>query len=128
MLKLCGKNELCHKYFLLKLMPLLAIYKSAFHCKHSVGTNKHFNESFLSNAKVAYEIRGEICDRRLQGVYRFKGVLRESFKTFMKYINEIRKDELYLHKNKDCHENCRARGCGVSFSVDGLWKIRLEQF
>ena len=81
----------------------------------------------FSRAKVAYEIRGEICDRRLLGAYRFKGMLHEAFKTFMKYINEIRKDELYMHSARDCHEHCRARGCGVSFSVDGLWKIRLEK-
>ena len=74
---------------------------------------------------MAYEIRGEIKDCRLLGSYRFKGFLIESFNTFMSYINEIRKEELYKHQARDCHANCRARGCGVSFSVDGLWKIRL---
>ena len=36
MIKIGGKNELCHKYLLLKLMPLVAIYKKAVHQKHSV--------------------------------------------------------------------------------------------
>ena len=31
-----GKNELCQKDFLLKLMPILSIYKSAFHGEDSV--------------------------------------------------------------------------------------------
>ena len=78
----------------------------------------------FSKAKVAYEIKGEIIDIHLLGVYRFKGELKYAFQSFMEYINEIRKDELYEHKLRDCHEHCRARGCGVSFSVDGLWKIR----
>ena len=81
--------------------------------------------SFSSHAKVAYEICGEISDRHLIGSYRFKGNLSKAFNTFMSYINEIRKEELYEHKTRDCHAQCRARGCGVSFSVDGLWKIRL---
>ena len=78
----------------------------------------------FSKAKVAYEIKGEIVDRRLLGAYRFKGQLKYAFQSFMEYINEIRKDELYEHKLRNCHEHCRARGCGVSFSVDDLWKIR----
>ena len=79
----------------------------------------------FSKAKAAYEVRGEVRDRCLLGSYRFKGKLIGSFKTFMEYVNEIRKNELYEHKTRDCHAHCKARGCGVSFSVDGLWKIRL---
>ena len=81
-------------------------------------------EYCFSKAKVAYEIRGEIHDRGVMGSYRFKGTLITAFKSFMEYVNDIRKNELYEHKTRDCHAHCKARGCGVSFSVDGLWKIR----
>ena len=36
MLRTGGQNELCHKYLLLKLMPLVAIYKKAVQREHSV--------------------------------------------------------------------------------------------
>ena len=75
-----------------------------------------------SHAKVAYEIKSELSDRKLLGLYEFRGNLTEAFRTFMEYVNEVRKEELYEHKH--CHDECKARGCGVSFSIDGLWKIR----
>ena len=36
MLMLRYENELCQRYLLLKLMPILAIYKNAVHHEHSV--------------------------------------------------------------------------------------------
>ena len=36
MLRTGGQNELSHKYLLLKLMPLVAIYKTAVQREHSV--------------------------------------------------------------------------------------------
>ena len=36
MLMLRYENELCQRYLLLKLMPILAIYKNAVHREHSV--------------------------------------------------------------------------------------------
>ena len=36
MSQLCGKNEPYHKYFLLKLMPILFIYKKAVSGENSV--------------------------------------------------------------------------------------------
>ena len=76
----------------------------------------------FSNAKVAYEIKGELIDRKLIGLYEFRGNLTDAFVSFMEHINDVRKEELYEHKK--CYDDCKARGCGVSFSADGLWKIR----
>ena len=39
MLMLRYENELCQRYLLLKLMPILAIYKNAVHREHSVRQN-----------------------------------------------------------------------------------------
>ena len=36
MLMLRYENELCQRYLLVKLMPILAIYKNAVHHEHSV--------------------------------------------------------------------------------------------
>ena len=43
MLRTGGQNELCHKYLLLKLMPLVAIYKKAVHREHSVEAKNQQN-------------------------------------------------------------------------------------
>ena len=48
MLMLRYKNELCQRYLLLKLMPILAIYKNAVYREHSVEFFKLFEITLIT--------------------------------------------------------------------------------
>ena len=52
MLRTRAQNELCHKYLLLKLMPLVAIYKKAVQREHSVDTEKLLPFPNTQNIKI----------------------------------------------------------------------------
>ena len=82
----------------------------------------------ISQAVLIYETIQELQDRNLEDTLfgpikdeNSNKTFKQSLDEFMTIIDNLRKNELYVHEK--CSEPCKKRGCENVATADGLWKL-----